>query len=133
MTDQLTPHFSLDELRCGCRCGVPGIVLERLERMAETLEVMRARLGRPISIISGYRCAARNKRVGGAPNSRHLWGDAVDLQVSGMTGLELRALWEQAISAGDIPDGGLGTYADRPATLHYDQRKVKARWHHGQR
>jgi uncharacterized protein YcbK (DUF882 family) len=133
MNDQLTPHFSLDELRCGCRCGVPGIVLERLERMAETLEVMRARLGRPISIISGYRCAARNKRVGGAPASRHLWGDAVDLQVAGMTGLELRALWEQAISAGDIPDGGLGTYADRPSTLHYDQRKKKARWHHGQR
>ena len=38
----------------------------------------------PIIINSGYRSPAVNKAVGGAPNSNHLIGCAVDIHVSGM-------------------------------------------------
>ena len=38
----------------------------------------------PIIINSGYRSEAVNKAVGGAPNSNHLTGCAVDIHVTGM-------------------------------------------------
>lgn len=133
VTDQLSPHFTLDELRCSCDCAVPPKILDRLRALAQSLEVIRAEIKRPLLVISGHRCAERNARVGGAPASRHLMGDAVDLQARGMTGADLRRVAESLIAARKIPDGGLGTYADRPLTLHYDQRGVKARWHHEQR
>jgi hypothetical protein len=38
----------------------------------------------PIIINSGYRSEAVNKAVGGAPNSNHLTGCAVDINVTGM-------------------------------------------------
>ena len=44
------------------------------------LEALRHGLGdRPINISSGFRSYACNSRVGGASNSRHLYGDAADL------------------------------------------------------
>lgn len=43
------------------------------------LDRYRARVG-PVKIISGYRDPAHNKRVGGASRSRHMVGDAVDIE-----------------------------------------------------
>jgi uncharacterized protein YcbK (DUF882 family) len=34
---------------------------------------------RPLNIVSGYRCANHNKRVGGVPYSEHLTGNAADV------------------------------------------------------
>lgn len=129
---QLTTHFSLDELRCSCDCAVPPRILDRLRTLAQSLEIIRAEIQRPLLVISGFRCAERNARVGGAPASRHLMGDAADLQARGMTGAELRRVAESLIAARKITEGGLGTYVDRPLTLHYDQRGVRARWHYDQ-
>lgn len=125
---QLTQHFALSELDCRCGCTVPARVLARLRRLAQALEVIRAEVGAPVMVISGYRCRARNKAVGGAAASRHIEGDAVDIQVDGRTGEELRDLIEELISQGRVPDGGLGTYADRRLTVHYDLRPMRARW-----
>ena len=36
---------------------------------------------KPITITSGYRCAALNKLVGGVANSYHLQGNAADIRV----------------------------------------------------
>jgi hypothetical protein len=38
----------------------------------------------PIRINSGYRSPQLNRKIGGAPNSNHLTGCAVDIRVSGM-------------------------------------------------
>ena len=38
----------------------------------------------PIIINSGYRSPQLNRKIGGAPNSNHLTGCAVDIRVSGM-------------------------------------------------
>ncbi|WP_436492402.1 D-Ala-D-Ala carboxypeptidase family metallohydrolase [Actinokineospora sp. HUAS TT18] len=44
------------------------------------LQAMRHALGdQPITVTSGFRSVACNNAVGGAPDSRHLYGDAVDL------------------------------------------------------
>ena len=43
------------------------------------LEPARVRLGVPIIVRSGYRCAELNKAVGGVANSQHTKGQAADL------------------------------------------------------
>lgn len=45
------------------------------------MQPLRNNLGCPIVITSGFRCAVLNKRVGGASNSQHLYGQAADLIV----------------------------------------------------
>lgn len=44
-------------------------------------EPIRAHLGRPIKINSGYRSPALNRAVGGASNSQHVKGEAMDLDL----------------------------------------------------
>ncbi len=73
-TARLSPHFTVRELSCPC-CG--RIRVEPL--LVRLLEELRAELGRPIRVTSGYRCPDHNRAVGGVPRSRHLEGRAVDL------------------------------------------------------
>ena len=82
----LSPHFTLAELtvsqtasRKGLDNTPPPDALANLKRTALGLEAVRIMLGAPISISSGYRSPAVNKAVGGAVNSQHLTGQAVDL------------------------------------------------------
>lgn len=49
------------------------------------LQPIRDRLGRPMIITSGYRCAKLNALVKGKTNSQHLKGQAVDFHVNGLT------------------------------------------------
>lgn len=46
------------------------------------LDPLRSAWGEPITVSSGYRSPALNKVVGGAKNSQHLSGEAVDLCTS---------------------------------------------------
>ena len=126
----VTPHFTLEELTCRCGCAAPPEVVRRLGDLARALEVIRAEVRAPVQVISGYRCERHNRKVGGAVNSRHMWGDAADIQVVGWGGKDLRALVERLIAAKKLPAGGLGTYQRKPLTLHYDLRAIAARWHH---
>lgn len=67
------------------------------------LELVRAKSGRPVEILSGHRCALHNARVGGAGGSMHLAGKAVDVPagliypfdaaVIGFTGIGIRGQW----------------------------------------
>ncbi len=43
------------------------------------LQTLRERYGKPMSITSGARCKKHNKAVGGAANSQHTLGTAVDI------------------------------------------------------
>jgi len=53
---------------------------------AKVFDPMREALGKPIRVSSGYRSPAVNKKIGGAKNSQHTTGEALDLQ--GMEGLK---------------------------------------------
>lgn len=44
-------------------------------------EPIRAHVGRPIKINSGYRSKLLNKAVGGSPTSQHVTGQAMDLDL----------------------------------------------------
>src|SRR5690554_4446602 len=81
-SDRLTLHFTLAEMECPHCRRLPegGISQELLER----LEALRARIGMPIQVNSGYRCPEHNRAVGGAPKSQHMLGTAADIAVAGM-------------------------------------------------
>lgn len=72
----LSPHFNRREFACH-HCGK---IIDPPPSLLASLEALRAMLGRPIRIVSGTRCAAHNRAVGGARHSRHLLGDAADLE-----------------------------------------------------
>lgn len=84
----LSPHFSRSEF-ADHRTGEVVIDPQLIVR----LETLRALVGRPCIIVSGYRSQATNAAVGGAHNSQHLYGRAADLEQG-------YATMEQARSAG---------------------------------
>lgn len=47
--------------------------------VAVVLDPLRERWGKPITVNSGYRCAALNRAVGGVGTSQHLKGEAADI------------------------------------------------------
>ena len=58
--------------------------IANLKRLCVWLEVLRNKVGHPIVINSGYRSPQLNRKVGGAANSNHLTGCAVDIRTNGM-------------------------------------------------
>lgn len=84
---QLSEHFSLEELTASDTATRKGIdntpnedVLENLKITAQHLEQVRALLGCPIAITSGYRSPKLNTMIGGARNSEHCIGLAADIK-----------------------------------------------------
>lgn len=82
---QLTPNFTLEELThsdYATRHGIKNIpspqIVQNLTKLAQTLEQVRALIGAPININSGYRGLELNRAMKGAPNSGHLLGWAAD-------------------------------------------------------
>ena len=78
-------NFSYDELN-NCNSDWSGGNVSAATARANALvsmwklQAMRHALGdRPIDVNGGFRSVACNNAVGGATNSRHLYGDAVDL------------------------------------------------------
>lgn len=112
---QLSPHFRASEFACPCedctRIAVHWALVELLQRM-------RWRIGRPIFVTSGFRCAAYNAEIGGAPGSLHVHGLAADLQ---SPGIEPQALADIAENCGA---GGIGLY---PRHIHVDVGEER-RW-----
>ena len=83
----LSEHFSLAELtKTNTKMkNLPNEAqVENLKRLCGWLEMLRMKRNEPIIINSGYRSETVNKAVGGAPNSNHLTGCAVDIHVTGM-------------------------------------------------
>ena len=72
-------HFKKREFACKCGCGFNDISFE----LVMELEDIREKLGIPLRINSGCRCAAYNKKVGGKPDSAHVRGLAADVQING--------------------------------------------------
>lgn len=115
----LRPHFSVQELACRC-CGrlwiAPGLL--------DALEELREAAGSPITVLSGFRCPAHNRRVGGGPHSRHLTGQAADLTIAGLAPARMLAL---ALGVGAFGRGGVGLYPEE-GFIHVDLRLIPARW-----
>ena len=86
---KLSPHVSLSEFEhseTAINYGIPNKMNASETQKAIDLcnfvfEPIRAHLSRPIKINSGYRSLAVNKRLGGAKNSQHCFGEAMDLDI----------------------------------------------------
>lgn len=63
-------------------------VVDNLNKLADYLDVIREKVGKPILISSGFRCPVLNKAVGGVSNSQHQKGLAADLICANMESLE---------------------------------------------
>lgn len=77
----LSPNFTLAELtvtKTGLANNPPGAEFLNLRKAAAMMEEVRALLGHPIRVNSGYRSPAVNKAVGGSATSDHVKGYAVD-------------------------------------------------------
>lgn len=75
----LTPHFTLGEAACHDGTPVPAGLYFNALRVADAAEVVRARWGLPLTVLSWYRPEAYNRRVGGAEDSMHVWALAMDV------------------------------------------------------
>lgn len=117
--ENLSPNFKLKEfLKNGSLEGVTPEIYANLKKLANALENVRKLCGnKSIHINSGFRTKAHNKAVGGEPGSRHMYGQAADIVVTGLTARQV-----QGILAGW--DGGLGRY---PNFTHVDVWK-KREW-----
>lgn len=76
--------------------------------MLQLLEAIRAWSGKPVAIVSGYRCPVHNRAVKGATYSQHMLGSAADIRVPGLT-LD-RAYYLGAVGVGT--KDGLAVHVD---------------------
>ncbi len=123
-----TKFFKSTEPGVDCRDGTPYPIEweDRWTKLFGQADVLREAHGFPLKVLSCYRTKAYNTRIGGAVNSYHMKGQAVDLQVMGKEAIEERTLqlWEQLkalINAGSLPHiKGAGRY---PTFIHIDTRE----------
>lgn len=137
LNQQLTPNFKLGEFfvtrHASGRArlvedflklspGQRAYCLDNLQKLAESLERVRAQLGnKAITITSGWRSVRLNRAVGGVKGSRHLIGQAADIEVLGLSAEQV----QQSLDA-SWP-GGLG-YGE--GFTHLDTRATRARFNY---
>lgn len=95
-----------------------------LLRIARAADEIRARLGSPLKVISGFRSAAYNRCIGGASQSLHMQGLALDLAPVSASVAELWEVARQARRDG-VFFGGIGRYG---SFVHVDARGYLADW-----
>lgn len=105
---QLSKNFSLAELvgsQVATRKGIDNTptpaVVANLTRLAALLEQVRALVGAPITVSSGYRSPALNRAVGGAASSAHVLGLAADISTAKLAPKALAMLIRQSDIAFD--------------------------------
>jgi uncharacterized protein YcbK (DUF882 family) len=136
----LSEHFTLEELtasQAAVRNGLdnrPGLEeVKNLRWLAEVLEKVRALVGKPVHVSSGYRSPAVNRAVGGSAKSAHMLGLAADITVPGMGCKDLAELirssgigFDQLIHEGQWVHIGLaeGSLRKQVLTAHFSPAGV---------
>ena len=127
MPDPLGPteHLFYVELACHDGTDYPRQWRQtRLPVLAREFEVLRAMCGnRPIPVDSAYRTPAYNSRVGGARNSQHCEGRALDCRPP--KGMALSTFYQMVKLRASQPASairGIGKYA---GFVHFDVRPTE--------
>lgn len=79
-------YFKRDEMRCKCGgqyCG--GFPAEPQQLLMELADRARKHFGAPAHVVSGLRCSRWNQIQGGVANSQHMYGEAMDIRIDGVT------------------------------------------------
>lgn len=117
-TTKIAPNFSAREFDCqgrGC-CSTTPID----EKLVEYLQQIRNHFGKPV-YLTAYRCKTHNARTpNAANNSRHIYGQAADFHIDGVSPEEI------AKYAESIGVKGIGLY---DTFVHIDTRETKSFWY----
>lgn len=126
----MTKNFKINEFECkgnlkDCQCKISADVKNNLIKLADQLQILRDKVGKPIKINSAFRCEAWNEKCGGAKHSQHKFGKAADIVIDGMTPNEVHELVCEMVELGQINFGGIGKYN---TFTHVDIRDYSAHW-----
>jgi uncharacterized protein YcbK (DUF882 family) len=118
---KLSENFDSREFQCKCCGELPENGMN--PHLIELLQAIREKLGKSITITSGYRCQKHNAKVDGAKHSQHVLGNAADIQVAGMSANDVH---DYLASHFGVRCKGLGQYQN---FTHIDVRTgSSARW-----
>ena len=104
-------YFKPTESCCRCGCG-----FDITPETRQKFDALRIAMGIPLIISGPARCADHNKKVGGAPNSRHIYGDALDIACP------QEERWRLVYTAMKLGFKGIGVHK---AFIHLDLRGSK--------
>lgn len=114
---KLSANFAVKEFACAD--GSDPIFIS--QELVKLLQEIRDHFKAPVTVTSGYRTPAHNKKVDGATQSQHLYGMAADIQVKGVAPKKVYAYVDSLLPY----TGGVGLYG---TFVHVDVRKTKSRW-----
>ena len=131
----LSPHFSLEELTHTDHRTIENVPnsseINNLKRVADLLEEVKTLLGgKPVMILSGFRCKELNDAVGSKDTSQHRVGCAADIRVPSLSPDEVvKAVmasninYDQLIREFSTPEGGGWTHISVPNNPSGTSRK----------
>jgi len=133
----LSEHFSAEEFRCRDGSPLPDDFGETIRDTVEFLERLRLLMNvrllerttkwcdAGLAVTSGHRSASHNRAVGGAPDSRHVTGQAADVRpVRG---------YDETLSYGDfcaLARLADASFPERPYRLGFYPEAGKSAWIH---
>lgn len=112
-------YFTREEFKCKCGgkfCN--GYPAEMQEAVVKIADAARDHFGKPAHVVSGLRCQQWNAHEGGVANSQHMYGEAVDLRIDGVSAEEL----QQFVST---QPGHRYSYCINSTNVHFDIPKGK--------
>lgn len=101
-------------------------ILENMRFVANNIfEPIRKHFAKPVGISSFYRCEALNKKIGGAKNSQHVQGEAIDIDADIFGGLTNKEIFEW-VKANLKFDQLIWEYGDdkNPAWVHVSLKRT---------
>ena len=113
----LAENFKVKEF--ACNDGSDAVLIS--DELVDLLQKIRDHFGVAVTINSGYRTSAYNKKVGGATNSQHVKGTAADIVAKGVDPLTVAQYAEYLMPN----SGGIGVYQ---TFTHVDVRTSRSRW-----
>ena len=108
---------------------IPPEYMANAEKLLQNLQKIRDKVGKPISVTSGYRSWERQKIVNPTvKKSQHMTASAADIKCASLSATELHKIILDLIDKKVIHNGGVGLYV-KENFVHYDVRpEGPARW-----